>query len=248
MVGQDAEDRAADGVVLVGPNGEQRRLTGLDLSPQYRGGSTIDPYFPLQSGSLSPEGTRLALAYGGKVVVHTLATGADTTYPTGGHTTESLSWTADGTALVLGDDAVLHLATQRIDTGVDRVRITGNGLSGFAPWGLLRTVHGQRAQTFFADHLDVVDAGVTNPQAIVTEGAQQSILAIPYGPDTNGRFKGCCAVASWLDESTVAFESVGATYTILAWNDVTGQVRRVTELVRGPGGYPMATTYADWSR
>lgn len=232
------------GVVLLGPGGELRTVDDIDLSPQ----RPVDPYYALQAGSLSPDGSRLALAYAGNVVVRALGTGHDTSYPVADHVTELLGWVGED-RVGLADGSVLHLRDGSMTDG-PAAALDRTGIEGFQPWGPVRPVLGQRAQAAFADQLDVVDAGVSNPEVVVADGAVRAILAMPYGDGGTIRYKGCCAVAGWLDTHTVALESRGTDFTVLAWDIRTGQVERVTRLTDTgtAAATTAAVTYADLSR
>lgn len=236
-------------VVLVGADGELRRLDGLDLSSQGSG------WWPVQAGSLSPDGTRLALAYRFEVVVHDLVTAEQSDYPVE-YSTEGLRWLDDDAVLLEDGSYALSLTDSDVvpyegDAEVDRdgripYQFVPTGIRNWEASGPVRSNDGQQAQMFYADGpVPKAEVGWAEPETIVVDGPRPAILVLDYGPPLtyNERWIQCCPVASWLDDNTVAFESNGVTQTVLSWDVRSGQVALVTEFLGGD-----VRSYADLTR
>jgi len=71
--------------------------------------------------------------------------------------------------------------------------------------------------------------------AVDTQSWKARVLLAPENPDgQTGRFKGCCTVLGWTDDTTVLYQSVGSHGRwILAWNVDTGAVYDVSRLTTG---------------
>lgn len=98
-------------------------------------------------------------------------------------------------------------------------------------WGSTSTAGALAARAFEPDaspQLLGSSAGIAVVEAHPSTPAK--LLALPDGADVT-RESGCCQVMGWWDPHTVLFESrTSGDDWLLAWNVLTGQVRRVAEL------------------
>lgn len=100
---------------------------------------------------------------------------------------------------------------------------------------------GRPAQSGFATEITEVDAGILNPEVVAVGGDDPALLVL----QGRGRFKGCCAVAGWLDRDRVVYESRAVDrMRLLSWGVRDGQFERVAEVVGLPEG-GVVGSYAD---
>jgi hypothetical protein len=99
----------------------------------------------------------------------------------------------------------------------------------------------QLAGDWFTTSITEVDAGYTNPEAIAVSGPSPALLVV----NGRGRLKGCCAVAGWLDEDWVVYQSRSAAVVrLVAWNIRNGQFMRVASLPNSTFAGEGVTSYA----
>jgi hypothetical protein len=242
-----------DGVMLIAADGSLRHLDAAGLA-------TVDtesgePMLPFTAGSLSPDGTRLAFRQPQSVAVYDLRTGHWRDLDTSGAPGPEAgpTWGPNGSTIRV-DGATVDVATGRVT--VDRVGspLDQTGLHVESWVGADRVIGDTQAGA--AGYLDesIGLAGVeSNPPAIVVVGASRALLLIP---DQGERWKYCCAVAGWLDPTTVAYESTsgsggpggtGEIMRVLAWNTATDRFGIVTT-VRGSTDMTFVGSYTDLYR
>lgn len=98
-----------------------------------------------------------------------------------------------------------------------------------SPWGLAYPgPDGSRvAQGWFSEEVTAVDAGVANPEVVAVDGRSPAMLVMA-GTE---RWKSCCAVAGWLDDTQVVYRSrTDGELRLLVWDTRTGDVSRLTTL------------------
>jgi hypothetical protein len=241
-----------DGVMLVGPNGELRHLDAPRLQPIDTGDGPVSD--PFTTGSLSPDGTRIAFPQPDGVAIFTIPTGEWTSYSITltGDDLADLHWTSDGT-LRLG------LTTLDPDTGnttSDRIGspLYGTDLKVQSWWGTERTVGDlhARAASYLDERAPAPGVDTYPPAIVAVGGGMRALLLIP---DQQPRWKGCCTVAGWLDSETVAYDSTTSRKPahpnqitrVLAWDVATAEVRLVSTVV-GSADMLFRGSYADLAR
>lgn len=202
-----------------------------------------DGRLPFTAHSLSPDGTRLALVTSTGFAVYDLRTRRWTEYDVGGSVTHRMRfrwWPQD--VLVKGGSvdeapnaAGLVVPENRQFTGVLRMLVDPVGPERLSP-------SEQRfGGAWTTDQMQVL--AHPTPVAISVTGTSPALLAVNGG----GR-EDCCAVAGWLDEDWVVYESrVGDTVRLIAWNTRDGQFMQVATLPTSTFAGGGVGSYADLS-
>ena len=244
------DDLVADGVMLVTSDGELRHLDAPELEASTAGGRPH--WLPFGPGSLSPDGRKLVVRQTDGLAVYDLPTQLWESYvvPVDGRT-DSPDWTPDGRYVRWGND-ILDPETGALTSDPMGSPVRGTTLWVDYWWGVERVIgeHHALAAAYLNEHLPLSGIGYPSP-GIVVGGDVMKVLVIP---DLAERFKNCCAVAGWLDDSTLVYESSsgsmngsptdGQTNRLLAWDINDGTVRLVST-VTGTSDMLFMGSYAD---
>jgi hypothetical protein len=201
----------------------------LQVPPQYGLPLDVNGNSPFTHTSLSPSGELLALVTKNGFAVYDVRTHSWSEKPASGSWRERLGYVWNGGST--------PQPAQRAET------------SGFPladAWGPTRTSPdgADRATAWFSTHITEVQAGYDNPEVVAVSGHAPALLVI----NGRNRFKGCCAVAGWLDQDWVVYESRAAgVMRLLAWNIRDGQFMRVASVTGLPEG-GVTGSYADLTR
>jgi hypothetical protein len=188
---------------------------------------------------LAPDGRHVAFLQPQSIELYATASTEWTTIPTADWMSEGARWLDAETLWVPQRlDANATGTTYRLDgtpisRGVDpEVRDIAITPQDSVGQRVVEGPGGSAAQYFFAAG-PVPGGSPANPELIVTWiDGDRSALALSQ----NGRGKGCCQVAGWLDDQTLAFTTNGR---LLAWEAGTGTLHRIAEttgLERGVEG------------
>lgn len=243
---------ALNEVILVGHDG-WRPLDISQLKPYHD--AYGNPGGAFGAGSLSPDGSAIAFAQPGAVVVYDLGTDRWHRYPVDKVPVGGVGWLPDGSGIDLGGTELLIPSGQVVASrrAADPLGSTNVPVGGW--WGPIRVNAGSYARgVAWLDHVPAgvgADAGIANPQAVVVADTTSAVLVLPEDPD-HTRWKGCCAVASWLQGGLVAYESRstghhGPEFRILAWDPRTTMSYLVTQVLADKDTI-ITGSYADLSR
>ncbi len=227
-------------LLLLGPGGELRRLDVDDLDHTY-----VDPegnrMSVLTQESLSPDGTRLMLLQNDFLMIYDLTDGSWHELSARGRSVEFARWVPDSDAVVIQDIAVTVPGDELTDPGAAPRTPADSRFPIGDWWGPARSFGGKTAQAGFVRPIypeNWIESAVEVYQVIAVEGDSTVLFAFPEDiSPANSRWKGCCAVVSWLDDTTVAFESRGDPYTTLAGDIETGRFWRLATIQPAPGTY-----------
>jgi hypothetical protein len=248
IVGDIAHD---DGVMLVTEDGELRHA---DTPPMHNVTSQrVDAFFPFNAGSLSPDGTKLAVVADGGIAVCDLHTGGWTSYDLPGDMAldKAFVWSDDSQTVRLGRSLVDLKTGEPSLVKSDETLLDETPLHVESWWGPEHIEGDNHARgAAYLDEARLPVNGVqSNPPAVVVDGGTASLLLIP---DQMRRWKNCCAVAGWLDPRTVAYESrfggvfSGQTIRVLGWDVLDGHVGLVSTIT-GSRDMQFLGSYADLS-
>lgn len=235
-VGDNSTERFTE-LLLLGSGGELRRLDIGDIDPYYdvNGAPMLSPE------SVSPDGTRLMLRQPGSLMVYELSENSWQEISTRGRSVEDARWKPDGSAIVVQDIAVIVPGDELTDPGAAPRTPADSRFPIGDWWGPARSFGGKTAQAGFVRPIypeNWIESAVEVYQVIAIEGDSAALFAFPEDiSPANLRWKGCCAVVSWLDDTTVAFESRGDPYTTLAGDIETGRFWRLATIQPAPGTY-----------
>lgn len=249
QIGDNSTERFVE-LLLLGPAGELRRLDLGELDRTY-----IEPQGNrapvLSAESLSPDGTRLMLLQNDFLMIYDLTDGSWHELSARGRSVESARWRLDGDAVVIEDIAVTVPGNQLTDPGPAPRKPADSRLPIDSYWGPARSFADATAQAGFLEERvsdTLVESVVEVTQVVAVEGDRAALIAIPEGISReNSRWSNCCPVVSWVDGTTVAFESRGDPYTVLAGDIETGRFWRITTIEPAPGTY-FYTSYANLLR
>ena len=180
--------------------------------------------YPFTRNSLSPEGTRIALLTRTGFAIYDLKTDRWEKHPApalSGEERLAFRWARPGDLDLVGGGLALP------PNDVYPSLVDGFPLS--TPWGPPRANPSGTAWAgdWFSTSVTEVDAGYTNPEVISVDGDHPALLVM----NGRGRHKGCCAVAGWLDDDWVVYESrFDDKLRLIAWNIRDGQFMRVASL------------------
>lgn len=239
-----------DGVMLVSPDGALRHLDAPQLAALPTPGD--GPASPFGAGALSPDGTRLVVRQADGVAVYDIPRDTWTSYRLAVDDAWDLPrWSDDGGQVWFG--------TRSIDPGTGEVtdHSDGSPVEGTTLWieywaGVERVNGDRRAigAAWLDEHLPMGGLEYPAPAVVALGDGLQDLLVIP---DPSNRWKDCCAVAGWLDDDTVVYESrfggagpgqAGAQQHLVAWNSATGAFGLVST-VSGSRDLMFLGSYAD---
>ena len=197
-------------VLLTGPSGGQVSvdISFLDDVTKPNGYS----YRPVHEAMLSPTGRYLVFPQDGSVEIYDVAKGSWHEIDTGGRTTRFVAWVNDTSFILPDAPGGLGYATDVDGQPAGRLELTppdpGFDVGSAAPYGRTRTGPLGRAQTWgMGADLPVRPGGpyVSQPDflGVDDEGSPKALAfmwTVGDGSD-GGRFKNCCPVASWLDDT-----------------------------------------------
>ncbi len=240
----DERDELSE-VLLLAPDGSLRSVEAAGFDPVTgAAGHRRSPFGP---GSLSPDGSRLALGQDGAVHVLTLSTGVWTRHPVADRPTHALTWLARSTGVVLGDEVLRVPGGGMVSVAMIPVRLEITPFPVTAWAGVTRAWGGQLARPAY------IWGGRGPPDVrspvLVVGGDRPTLLVLP---DPAGqRWRRCCAAVGWLDVHTAAYESQGSApdgsqfWRVLAWDTETGQVSRLSEIVGTDADLSGSASWAD---
>ncbi len=186
--------------------------------------SDVNGTSPFTRNSLSPDGTRLALVTRTGFAIYDLLTDRWKKYPApnlSGELRLTFRWARPDDLDLVGGG----LAIPPNDVYPSLV----DGFPLGTPWGPPRVNPSGTAWAgdWFSTSVTEVDAGYSNPEVISVDGEHPALLVM----NGRGRNKGCCAVAGWLDDDWVVYESrFNDKLRLIAWNIRDGQFMRVASL------------------
>jgi hypothetical protein len=250
------EWRRPDRVLLLAPDGERRSLDVTSLRPL----ADVDGNASAvaTATTLSPDGRHLVFAQRGHVMLYTLASGEWRRIETGGSTTDHVTW-ADPETIYLppaptgGAGPLFDLDGDQVGTAdlkppAREFEVGAAFDNSEGPWR--ENGSGSTAQSWGmgGPFLPVRDSGayLAGPAylAVVGPDGGTSTLAFMTGID-DYRLLDAPAVAGWLDEDTVVYESRAEDRDLLvAWDVGTRTFRRVAS-IEGAAVSSFARLYAD---
>lgn len=225
---QEAESARPLRFLVLTRDGETRELPASHLEPvqdEFGNAAALTPW----NGGLSPDGRQVFFAQRSSLEVYDFTSGTWITLDTADFTAEGARWLEPGTIWVPTELGGISGTTYGVDGRLDAtdVRHTDPSLGVTAadePYGIWADSGDAVAGSYFLQ--GPVEGGpYTNPEAVVAQqGERRAVLALGI----NGRYKGCCPVVGWVDDSVVALQSGDR---VLAWDVATGALHRVAELV-----------------
>jgi len=239
-------DSPTSRVVAVALDGSSHAVDISRLEPVAdEPGNTISA---LVSESLSPDGRHAFFVQERSLEVYDFGTGDWIGIATPDYLAEGARWLTSTEIWVperLGDTGTG--TSYDLDGGTPRVslvRWVGGDWIGDEEYGPVVATSSDTAQAIFlADYAtgpDGVGFGGLNGVAATRDGVPSLLVMGPH----DERWKGCCPVVGFADESTVLFESRHAEARVLAWEVGTGRLEQVARIV---GWQPGQESYvASW--
>jgi hypothetical protein len=211
---------------------------------------------PLGDSMLSPSGEYLVFPQDGSLEVYAVAGDDWHTIDTGDALTAYVTWVDDRTLVLPRGPFGASGPTVSVDgspgapvaIGVPDPGIDASAAQSYGRW---RTDGSSTAQSWgMGVLLPIRDQGtasyLSGPEflAATTEAGPQVLAFMDLASDgQSSRYKECCPVAGWLDETTVVYQSRQTTPVLVAWTVGTDQFRLVARLDEG---YDVAS-FADFS-
>lgn len=205
---------------------------------------------PLSRASLSPDGTRVALAREHEIVLLTLSDASWQRYPVRAVDMDFFQWLGEDT-VYSGTGPVVDVRTgETAEVDFEVYPLNEEGYPIRSWWANPKWHGDQVAQSGFSTGIAEGDTGRDDPEVIAAGGDRRGLLVMHAGDPTgeDSRTKGCCEVVSWLDSDTVAFQSGTRDHNVLAWNTQTGHVARVIQVFPPKGMEGTVASYADLAR
>lgn len=217
-------------VVVLAPDGTTRSLDVSRLDPvrdEFGNAAALLP----ANGGLAPGGSHVFFTQNSSLELYEFAAGTWRTIDVPDWLAEGARWLDDQTLWVPTELGGSEGRTYGLDgqpLGRAVVDMTSaRGTQAASAYGPEKALGATVAQTYRLDGPVAPlpdERSISNPEAlVVTEGERRLALAFP----DPGRSKGCCPVAGWLEDGTVAFESGGR---LLAWRVGTPEVQRVSTI------------------
>jgi hypothetical protein len=199
------------------------------------------------NGGVSPDGWHVFFAQQSSIELYDFRSGTWRTIDTPDWLAEGARWLDTETIWVPnnlegGPGTTYGVDGQVIDRDVTRVDPDIQIDPDDMPYGIWADAHDAVAGSYFLKG-PVPGGPYVNPEAIVARiGDQRTVLAIPI----EDRFKGCCPVAGWIGDDTVAFESGAVHSRVLAWRVATHDLYRVAEFTGLASGREVASQSWAW--